>query len=73
MALFKISRGNSNSLKTKVSTIKDGNAYFTTDDGKFYIDVAGEGETENTAAVCGNTVEHPDISGANRICVNPIS
>lgn len=73
MALFKINRGSKDGLKKNKPNIKDGNAYFTTDDGKFYIDVAGEGETEKTAAIYGNTTEHPNISGANRICINPIS
>ncbi len=36
MALFKIFRGTSQNLPTSVH---DGYAYFTTDDGKFYIDV----------------------------------
>ena len=36
MALFKILRGSSDNLKS--TPIKDGNAYFTPDDGGFYID-----------------------------------
>lgn len=35
MALFKILRGNANNLPAEK---KDGFAYFTMDDGKFYID-----------------------------------
>lgn len=73
MALFKISRGKKQDFEDKKSTIKDGNAYFITDNGKFYIDVgATDGET-GTVAVEGNTPAHPSITGANRICINPIS
>ena len=37
MALFKIFRGSSSALP---EGLHDGYAYFTTDDGKFYIDTA---------------------------------
>ena len=42
MALFKISKGNSADLGVKNGTnkAKEGYAYFTPDDGKFYIDIA---------------------------------
>ena len=53
MALFKISKGLSTNLMTNVPNAKEGFAYFTTDDGKFYIDIEGDG-SNNTPAVIGN-------------------
>lgn len=53
MALFKISKGLSTNLMTNVPNAKEGFAYFTTDDGKFYIDIDGDG-SNNTPAVIGN-------------------
>lgn len=53
MALFKIFRGTSQNLPTSVH---DGYAYFTTDDGKFYIDV---GQTR--------ILINPDTSSAEKI------
>ena len=63
MALFKILRGCSENLGGDNSTrkTKDGYAYFTPDDGKFYIDIA-EGKTP--------IVGHSAAEGANRICIN---
>ena len=51
MALFKISKGLSTNLMTNVPNAKEGFAYFTTDDGKFYIDIDG---SNNTPAIIGN-------------------
>ena len=45
MALFKIHKGLSENLMTNVPNAKDGFAYFTSDDGKFYIDIDGDGTT----------------------------
>lgn len=59
MALFKIFRGPSERLKDVKPT--EGYAYFTPDDGKFYIDI----KTAETPTV-GNT----SANGANRICIN---
>lgn len=50
MALFKILKGQSTNLANVKAT--DGWAYFTPDDGKFYIDVAGDG---SQAAVIGTS------------------
>ena len=61
MALFKILRGNSEDLKTLKTT--DGYAYFTPDDGKFYIDIA-----DSTVPVTGNHASQ--TNGVNRICIN---
>lgn len=52
MALFKVSKGLAKNLITNVPNAKEGFAYFTTDDGKFYIDIAGDG-TSTTKAVIG--------------------
>ena len=41
MALFKINKGDSTRLESQKA--HEGYAYFTPDDGKFYIDVAGDG------------------------------
>lgn len=52
MALFKVSKGLAKNLMTKVPNAKEGFAYFTSDDGKFYIDISGDG-TSTTKAVIG--------------------
>lgn len=52
MALFKVSKGLAKNLMTKVPNAKEGFAYFTSDDGKFYIDISGDG-TSGTKAVIG--------------------
>lgn len=56
MALFKINKGKSNKLP---ATYKEGYCYFTTDDGKFYVD------TTNTAA--GRVALNALYSDANRV------
>ena len=53
MALFKIFRGTSENLPTKMH---DGYAYFTTDDGKFYIDTSQK-----------RILVNPDTSSADKI------
>jgi hypothetical protein len=59
MALFKIFKGESASLsesdQSKYAT--EGYAYFTTDEGKLYIDIASD-------------LANPAIIGQNRICLN---
>lgn len=52
MALFKVSKGLAKNLITNVPNAKEGFAYFTSDDGKFYIDISGDG-TPATKAVIG--------------------
>lgn len=59
MALFKISKGLAANLAKNVPNAKEGFAYFTSDDGKFYIDIAGDGTTAT-----------PAIVGTNRIPLN---
>lgn len=62
MALFKILQGSAEGLKNLKAT--EGYAYFTPDDGKFYIDI----ESTDTAAevVVGET----SAEGVSRICIN---
>lgn len=55
MALFKIERGLSENLPLKRKNTSDGTIYFTTDDGKIYIDITNEEEAK---------------IGENRICLN---
>lgn len=62
MALFKISKGLSKNLMTNVPYAKEGFAYFTSDDGKFYIDVEGDG-----------TNASPAVIGENRIPLSALS
>ena len=62
MALFKISKGLSKNLMTNVPYAKEGFAYFTSDDGKFYIDIDGDG-----------TNASPAVIGDNRIPLNALS
>lgn len=62
MALFKISKGLSKNLMTNVPYAKEGFAYFTSDDGKFYIDVEGDG-----------TNSSPAVIGYNRIPLSALS
>lgn len=60
MALFRIFKGNKNKLGVAPSAgeqdtryAHEGFAYFTPDDGKFYIDIAGNAGDTNTPAVIG--------------------
>lgn len=45
MALFKINKGLATNLAKNMPYAKEGFAYFTKDDGKFYIDIDGDGTT----------------------------
>lgn len=53
MALFKVYRGLASNLP---SALHDGYAYFTTDDGKFYIDADNDGTVTRTLV-------NPDAAG----------
>lgn len=44
MALFKVLKGDSSRISTDVTPFHDGYAYFTPDDGGFYIDSEDNGE-----------------------------
>lgn len=65
MALFKIFKGGAQDLgKDKSGTTtktNTGYAYFTPDDGKFYIDI-----TSDEQPVVGSS----SLGGVNRICIN---
>lgn len=64
MALFKIFKGLSHSLGHSGSytkSTKEGYAYFTPDDGRFYIDI----ENSDQSIVGINS-----SNGSNRICIN---
>lgn len=64
MALFKILKGDSQNLGAagnSTATTREGYAYFTPDDGKFYIDI-----TDGDTPVVGASAQ----DGANRICIN---
>lgn len=56
MALFKISKGLSKNLMTNVPYAKEGFAYFTSDDGKFYIDIDGDGTNASPAVIGDNRI-----------------
>lgn len=65
MALFKISKGQAANLPTKYN---EGWCYFTTDDGKFYIDTSGTGGTTGTRiAINANNADHVAWSGITNI------
>ena len=68
MALFKILKGNSTNLKNVKAT--DGYAYFTPDDGKFYIDIDSTNSPEDVV-VNYNKVDLVNNKTPNRICINP--
>lgn len=64
MALFKICKGLSETLGRPDSwthRAKEGYAYFTPDDGKFYIDIK-----DSDDVIVGTS----SANGANRICIN---
>lgn len=59
MSLFKILRGRSENLNTDNTPLHDGYAYFTPDDGKFYIDAYMDGEVHRVP------VRYPGNWGVN--------
>ena len=72
MALFKIFKGSSSALGAAPGAnthdtryAHEGFAYFTTDDGKFYIDIEGSASNNNTAAIATY-----GATGRNRIAIN---
>lgn len=56
MALFKVSKGLAKNLMTNVPYAKEGFAYFTSDDGKFYIDIDGDGTNASPAVIGDNRI-----------------
>lgn len=67
MALFKILKGSSEGLKKLKAT--EGYAYFTPDNGKFYIDISST-NTPQEVIVGNNNEETVDGEPVNRICIN---
>ena len=57
MSLFKIFRGNSSRISTDVTPFHDGYAYFSTDDGGFYIDAETEGGEQKRILVNPKSTE----------------
>lgn len=61
MALFKTMRGPSSRISTDVTPFHDGYAYFTPDDGRFYIDAADSGVNKR---ICINPSRKVEIMSA---------
>ena len=65
MALFKILKGDSSRISTDVTPFHDGYAYFTPDDGGFYIDSEDNGEQKrhriNPVNSSGSTAVSPTL------------
>ena len=59
MALFKILRGDSSRLSS--AALNDGFAYFTPDNGRFYIDVALDNQPINLPVIKSGTVNGQTI------------
>ncbi len=55
MALFKILKGDSSRIDTSVTPFHDGYAYFTPDDGGFYIDSIENGTQKRIRVTSPNT------------------
>ena len=68
MALFKIEKGLAENLSSKRPNTVEGYCYFTTDDGKFYIDTATANGTSNR--VCLNAAKADKLKTARTITVN---
>ena len=51
MSLFKILKGDSSRISLEATPFHDGWCYFTDDDGRFYIDSAGEDGTEKRTEI----------------------
>ena len=64
MALFKVARGLAAALPSQIT---DGYAYFTTDDGKFYIDAGVKRTAINP------TIDYTSNSGNDQIKNRPVS
>lgn len=73
MALFKIQKGLAANLATNRPKANEGWAYFTTDDGKFYIDITGNGTQDavvGTNRICLNAAHADTASTANKLSIN---
>ena len=67
MALFKILQGSAEGLKNLKAT--EGYAYFTPDDGTFYIDIDST-TSANDVRIGNNDEETVNGELVNRICIN---
>ena len=67
MALFKIEKGTAANLTTNRPNAVEGYAYFTTDDGRFYIDITGGTAEEPVTAVVGTNRIPLSADRADRI------
>lgn len=67
MALFKIEKGTAANLVTNRPNAVEGYAYFTTDDGKFYIDVSGGTSESPVSAIVGTNRIPLSADRADRI------
>ena len=65
MSLFKVLRGDSSRISTDVTPFHDGYAYFTPDDGSFYIDInTGTTEAPNNQRSKLNAKDAETLTGA---------
>ena len=63
--LFKILRGDSSRISTDITPFHDGYAYFTPDDGSFYIDInTGTAEVPNNQRIKLNAKDAETLTGA---------
>ena len=67
MALFKIEKGTAANLVANRPNAVEGYAYFTTDDGKFYIDVSGGTAESPVSAIVGTNRIPLSADRADRI------
>lgn len=67
MALFKILKGDSSRISTDVTPFHDGYAYFTPDDGGFYIDSEDNGEQKR------HRINPVNSSGSTAVSVTLLS
>lgn len=63
MALFKILKGDSSRIDTSVTPFHDGYAYFTPDDGGFYIDSIDNGKERRIRVTSPNSVGSKAVFG----------
>ena len=63
--LFKPMRGNSARISTNVTPFHDGWAYFTVDDGKFYIDAVDDNNSEKRTCINPDSAFVKTFSAAN--------
>ena len=66
MSLFKILRGDSSRISTDITPFHDGYAYFTPDDGSFYIDInTGTKDAPNNQRIKLNAKDAETLLGAS--------